>query len=671
MGRSLSLDFRLIICKMDFEALQRDYLSETRLTTATRKNCWEHPLLNDNERRQGNIDNVEMNDSDDEDNEERKKDMQTPAPEREGMTLIDPLSDPLGNMLGGGDFDPLGAMGAPPAPSTATIQSLPPVSNSPTKTTPSSNKKNATNNNESTTGIQFRWNEFKNDVLLNYNVSGKFRVKANFMTDVEDGLQQNQKQLPTDHAKKRLEKLEESKEEAAASIEVTQKEFVRRIESLHRELISSWERNERVQTLKIAIQCAKLMQDTTVVSFYPSAFMMLTSVLDSFGGLVYKRILVQAQDLAKAEGSVPIVDNEFTCRDVPQAAKEICRNWFYKTACIRELVPRFYVEMALMKCYIFLGEGVYPRVVTRTVGIIRGVGDTLVAGWSRVYLSKIAAELITDPDVLQKHLLNLHNDYMFTWSQVTPIQDEAAPEGDSKNESGGDNQKLPPVHGKFLKSRGINHNEYTRLHRPAFGWLANELGTKATKDIFKTTIKNYRDYCGDGVSLKAILDGFEPLLWAKSASGVMQLIKEANVNDVTLTDLVGALGRGLILQPPPEKQRVTVLNECWKIVTKDTDLVRYAKCASIWIQLALTHYQEKHVQTLLKDLVKHIRVAADPNASEKIVTDLESTLKKKKKIGADPPLVVNYRIIVISFFFHFQNSMANFFLFSFDFFFCF
>ena len=100
---------------------------------------------------------------------------------------------------------------------------------------------------------------------------------------------------------------------------------------------------------------------------------------------------------------------------------------------------------------------------------------------------------------------------------------------------------------------------------------------------------------------------------------------------MTLTDLVGALGRGLILQPPPEKQRVSVLNECWKIVTKDTDLVRYAKCASIWIQLALTHYQEKHVQTLLKDLVKHIRVAADPNASEKIVTDLESTSKKKKK----------------------------------------
>jgi hypothetical protein len=130
------------------------------------------------------------------------------------------------------------------------------------------------------------------------------------------------------------------------------------------------------------------------------------------------------------------------------------------------------------------------------------------------------------------------------------------------------------------------------------------------------------------VALKAILDGFDPTLWAKSASGVMQLIKEASTNDVTLTDLVGSLGRGLTTVPPPEKQRVGVLNECWKIVTKDQNLPKYATCAAIWVQLTLTHYQEKHVQTLLKDLVKHIRAAdaattGSNGSAVLIVNDLE------------------------------------------------
>ena len=104
---------------------------------------------------------------------------------------------------------------------------------------------------------------------------------------------------------------------------------------------------------------------------------MLTNILDTFGKLVYERILVRARELAKRNGDEPVVDGAFSSADIPQPAKETCRNWFLRL-CIRELVPRLCVEMALMKCYNFLENGVIRRVVTRSSGIIRGIGTHLL-----------------------------------------------------------------------------------------------------------------------------------------------------------------------------------------------------------------------------------------------------------------------------------------------------
>lgn len=40
----------------------------------------------------------------------------------------------------------------------------------------------------------------------------------------------------------------------------------------------------------------------------------------------------------------------WTCDDISAEARETCRNWFYKTACIRELLPRILIEVGARAC---------------------------------------------------------------------------------------------------------------------------------------------------------------------------------------------------------------------------------------------------------------------------------------------------------------------------------
>lgn len=152
--------------------------------------------------------------------------------------------------------------------------------------------------------------------------------------------------------RERLEELERpsrssgaKRSSSDATVEMTQSEYVGKLQAMERELVRAWEQNEKVAALRIAIKCVKLLGDTTSSpQLYPCVFVLVTDVLDTFGALVFDRIRARASEDANALPlATPLSDN-FVSTDVNIQAKETCRNWFYKTACIRELLPRMYVD---------------------------------------------------------------------------------------------------------------------------------------------------------------------------------------------------------------------------------------------------------------------------------------------------------------------------------------
>ena len=77
----------------------------------------------------------------------------------------------------------------------------------------------------------------------------------------------------------------------------------------------------------------------------------------------------------------------FSYNEVSPQAKELCKNWLYKIASIRELVPRFYLETSILKTYRFSFEmSGYQALLERLTNMIRGFGDPISAAYARYYI---------------------------------------------------------------------------------------------------------------------------------------------------------------------------------------------------------------------------------------------------------------------------------------------
>jgi hypothetical protein len=317
-----------------------------------------------------------------------------------------------------------------------------------------------------------------------------------------------------------------------------------------------------------------------VPQFYPSMFVLVTEVLDTFGKLVYGRILSRANEL---EGR-PLPD-DFLPDRVHAEARETCRNWFYKIASIRELVPRIYVELAILKSYRFIADPAdYAAILARLVAIVRGIGDPLVAAYARTYLARCGVAVAPKTT---EYLIANYNDLLLTYRpQLTgaPLAAE-------------------------LGAKNLAAADYYDLFSPAYDWVLQCAGHGAGKDAFFGVMDRYIKHCGAAIVLHHIISSFKPSLISQYAGKIAELLKTADYASYPKYRVYSAFSVTLVMHPPPQKDRLALLNDLWKVARKIEDVREFMEVASTFVDFPLKYFTQREVNTVLADVRK--RVTAD------------------------------------------------------------
>lgn len=168
------------------------------------------------------------------------------------------------------------------------------------------------------------------------NPSDSNKINSNENVDIH-------KEVKAGQGKSRLGELETTPQtELQKTLSITKSEYKKQMEILLKMMPKLWSEDKKVDVLKIVIQCAKLLNNIESAQFYPEKFIAISDILESFGNLVFKRIKWLAFKQG-ANAQAEVRDSEIRPELVPEAAKEICNNWFLKTAIIREIVPRWYI----------------------------------------------------------------------------------------------------------------------------------------------------------------------------------------------------------------------------------------------------------------------------------------------------------------------------------------
>ncbi|EKX33751.1 hypothetical protein GUITHDRAFT_120018 [Guillardia theta CCMP2712] len=127
------------------------------------------------------------------------------------------------------------------------------------------------------------WNVRKTQLVQSFTTTGTIQMPSFVSVEVAKAGR------GANTLKARLDSIDDGDNEVSM-VRYNAREYVTKMTELNEELARAWNKEERVKALKMAIQCSKLLGDSSTPQFYPSLFVLVTEILDTFGRLVFERI---------------------------------------------------------------------------------------------------------------------------------------------------------------------------------------------------------------------------------------------------------------------------------------------------------------------------------------------------------------------------------------------
>ncbi|XP_059611649.1 VPS35 endosomal protein sorting factor-like [Phlebotomus argentipes] len=421
------------------------------------------------------------------------------------------------------------------------------------------------------------WSSRRSAILSKYTTAERLSIVTSFVSGSESIKAQT---TMTEKVKHRLEQLDDFADGSYHMQDVTQQEYVSRIEQLNQELVQAWNNDHRVTALKIAIQCSKLLADTSVMQFYPSQFVLITDILDIFGKLVYDRLKVKAGYIRPGSTNPTALPDNFTPDMVPEMAKETCLNWFYKIASIRELLPRFYVEAAILKCYSFLTSTEFNLALLRLTRIIRGIGDPLVSIYARCYLCRVGMTVTSDRAYISENLTDLFTVYHTMFS--------------------------PRLKNELTRQR-LEMPTYLSLYIPALDWIMQGMAVHTPDAVLDQILDKCLAQKNNGLLLNSVMTSFSCNFISRRAVKLLLAISDNSLSEgFPQAQLLRALGSCLVMATTLPEERQQVWADAMRLIGEIKLPGQFILALESWAELTSTAYNLSHVAAILEDLLMHM-----------------------------------------------------------------
>ena len=297
-----------------------------------------------------------------------------------------------------------------------------------------------------------------------------------------------------------------------------------------------------------------------------------------------------------------VIDNEIDFRTTPDFVKEKTNNWFLKCACIREVLPRVYLELTLVSCRRFMNKRMSVSDLDRLALMVRGIAEPLSASYTCMYLARWGETI--DPNA---------KNYLFSMIEAMY------------------------KHWNFAAEYGnpyLEKDKYFKLFEPAIDWLFYCAGQNADEKLFKRAIKTYNKNTKKMIYLSSILLHFPAEHTCKYAEDIMEEIKHFELND--RLNLLASMGRALIKSKPRRSElKLQYLNYSWDQLTKTDDSLLFMKVSIVLAEFAIKNMRAESVNTFISEIFKKFRDYVKVGEDEEIYQMLEQLIMVIMKTAKD------------------------------------